>query len=96
MSVMAALPQIEQWHLASLKGYRGQSSEQLKSRVLVSGENKELHCHDSVEHAMMASLQAVESQGIVDAEVLVIGSFLTVSAAELALNHIEGLEWVEI
>jgi dihydrofolate synthase/folylpolyglutamate synthase len=96
VSVMAALPQIEQWHLASLKGYRGQSSEQLKSRVLVSGENKELHCHDSVEHAMMASLQAVESQGIVDAEVLVIGSFLTVSAAELALNHIEGLEWVEI
>ena len=95
-AVIAALPQIEQWQLASLSGYRGQSSEKLKSQVLTSSGGKFFSCHDSVEHAMIASLQAIQTQGIEDAEVLVIGSFLTVSAAELALNHIDGLEWVVI
>jgi dihydrofolate synthase/folylpolyglutamate synthase len=89
-AVVAALPQIECWQLAGLQGYRGQTSEALQSRVKASGCDKILNCHDTVKSAMMASLQALKKDaGTI--EVLIIGSFLTVSAAEQALNNIEGL-----
>jgi dihydrofolate synthase/folylpolyglutamate synthase len=93
-AVMAALPQIECWQLAGLQGYRGQSSETLYQRTKDIGHDKLLNCHDTVKHAMIASLEAVletvlEEKG--SHEILIIGSFLTVSAAEDALGSINGL-----
>jgi dihydrofolate synthase/folylpolyglutamate synthase len=90
-AVMAALPNIDCWHLASLQGYRGQTSEKLHSRVKASFFDKVLNCHDTVKHAIMACLQAVSDEKIVEGKVLIIGSFLTVSAAEKALDEINGL-----
>lgn len=94
-TVVAALPQIDCWHLAGLQGYRGQSSKALHSRIESSDCDKKLSCHDTVKHAMIASLQAIyESSGDEKSdsnEILIIGSFLTVSAAEQALSSIEGL-----
>lgn len=85
VAVVAALPQIECWQLASLQGYRGQKSDALGTRILTSYRDKILHYNDSVESAMMACLLAGHH------EVLVIGSFLTVAAAEQALANIDGL-----
>jgi dihydrofolate synthase/folylpolyglutamate synthase len=85
VAVVEALPQITCWQLASLQGYRGQQSEALGSRILASYSDAVLHYNDSVESAMMACLQAGHH------EVLVIGSFLTVAAAEQALANIDGL-----
>jgi dihydrofolate synthase/folylpolyglutamate synthase len=97
-AVMAALPQIECWQLAGLQGYRGQSSETLHKRVKAFGHNKILNCHDTVKHAMIASLETVLDsvlenvlEGKGSNEILIIGSFLTVSAAEDALGSIDGL-----
>jgi hypothetical protein len=91
--------------LAGLEGYRGQSSEALHDRVKVSKCDKILNCHDTVKHAMIASLQTLqdetesteaksketESKERGHNKILVIGSFLTVSAAEQALENIDGL-----
>jgi dihydrofolate synthase/folylpolyglutamate synthase len=93
-AVIAALPQIECWQLAGLQGYRGQSSEILHERVKAIGYDKILNCHDTVKHAMIASLEAVlatVSKEKGNNEILIIGSFLTVSAAEDALGSINGL-----
>jgi dihydrofolate synthase/folylpolyglutamate synthase len=93
-AVIAALPQIECWQLAGLQGYRGQSSEVLYERVKATEHNKILNCHDTVKHAMIASLEAVLEtvlKGKGSNEILIIGSFLTVSAAEDALGSINGL-----
>jgi dihydrofolate synthase/folylpolyglutamate synthase len=93
-AVIAALPQIECWQLAGLQGYRGQGSEALYQRIKDFGHDKILNCHDTVKHAMIASLEASletvsEEKG--SHEILIIGSFLTVSAAEDALGSINGL-----
>jgi dihydrofolate synthase/folylpolyglutamate synthase len=93
-AVIAALPQIKYWQLAGLQGGRGQSSEALHERVKAIGHDKTLNCHDTVKHAMMASLEAVLDTALEEKgsnEVLIIGSFLTVSAAEDALGSINGL-----
>jgi dihydrofolate synthase/folylpolyglutamate synthase len=99
-AVVAALPQIDCWQLAGLEGYRGQSSEILHDRVKASHCDKRLYCHDTVKHAMIASLQALqdetensetESSETGNNVILIIGSFLTVSAAEKALENIDGL-----
>ena len=89
-AVVAALPDVDCWQLAGLPGYRGQTSEALQSRVTVSGCDKVLNCHDTVKDAMIASLQIVDAE-LGNNEILIIGSFLTVSAAEQALDGIEGL-----
>lgn len=90
VAVMSALPEIKQWHLASLQGYRGQSSEDLHQRIKERHSDKALNCHQSVKHAIMDCLQIGDTKALSD-EVLIIGSFLTVSAAEIALDSIEGL-----
>jgi dihydrofolate synthase/folylpolyglutamate synthase len=99
-AVVAALPQIDCWQLAGLEGYRGQSSEALHDRVKASKCDKVLNCHDTVKHAMIASLQTLQDEAErTDTEskerghnkILIIGSFLTVSAAEQALENIDGL-----
>jgi dihydrofolate synthase/folylpolyglutamate synthase len=90
VAVMTALPEIKQWHLASLQGYRGQTSEALHRRIKGQHSNKALNCHPSVKHAIMDCLQVNDKKALAD-EVLIIGSFLTVSAAEIALDSIEGL-----
>ena len=89
-AVVAMLPQIDNWYLAGLQGYRGQTSGALRDRVDASGCNKILNCQDSVKNAMMASLEALDDKDPQN-EILIIGSFLTVSAAEQALHDIEGL-----
>lgn len=90
VAVMFALPGIKQWHLASLQGYRGQTSEALHCRIKDQHSNKVLNCHQSVKHAIMDCLQVGDKKALAE-EVLIIGSFLTVSAAEIALDSIEGL-----
>ena len=84
-AVVAALPQIDCWQLAGLQGYRGQGSEALRARIGSSADDRILNCHATVKDAMIASLQMDYD------EILVIGSFLTVSAAEQALSNIDGL-----
>lgn len=94
-SVIDALPHIENWHLAGLQGYRGQTSQELCERIQASGFTKTLLCSDSVKQAMVSSLQAVKKEidhkHDANNEILVIGSFLTVSAAQQALKDIDGL-----
>lgn len=90
LAVMAALPKVECWHFASLQGYRGQTGEALHSRVEGLNSNKTLSCYDSVKLALIACLEADSSKDVVE-EIMVIGSFLTVSAAEEALSTIDGL-----
>jgi len=90
-AVMAAIPQIDCWHLAGLQGYRGQASEELHSRIKASCSDEVLNCHDTVKHAIMACLQSEGCERVAGGKVLIIGSFLTVSAAEKALDEIEGL-----
>ncbi len=94
-AVVSALNQIDHWHLAGLSGYRGQTSSQLKTKLNEGGQpiNEEnTACYQTVELALKGML---DSDRFLDGEirgpVLVIGSFLTVSAAEQALNKMEGL-----
>lgn len=93
-SVMSAMAAIKHWHLAGLEGYRGQSSAQLKQKVAISvaEPDKKIHCHDTVSEALTTLLHSDRfQQGDVKGPVLIIGSFLTVSAAQQALNSIKGL-----
>jgi len=96
-AVMAALPQVDCWHLASLQGYRGQSSKELHAQVKASCSDKLLICHQTVKQAMQACLQEFGSKKEADYKkeaeykILIIGSFLTVSAAEKALEDLDGL-----
>jgi dihydrofolate synthase/folylpolyglutamate synthase len=82
--IVLSLPAIKHWHLAGLSGYRGQSAEQLNTRLMASSQQSIASKHDDVAHAIEYCLDDLED----GEEVLVIGSFLTVAAAEQALkNH---------
>lgn len=95
-AVVEALSQIKYWHFAGLEGYRGQSAQQLAQKVVLS-EGSSLASKDVTQHASVA--QAIKGilnsqrfkDGDITAPVFVIGSFLTVSAAEQAIQTIEGL-----
>lgn len=87
-SVVSALPQIKHWHIAGLSGYRGQSAEQLVAKL----SNVQAQCHATVAQALQDILESERfQQGEITAPIFVIGSFLTVSAAEHALKTLEGL-----
>lgn len=91
-AVVNALPQVTNWYLAGLSGYRGQSSSQLAEKVQPNNQNKNVSCHLDVRAAIMKILEElVCSDAQLSSQVLIIGSFLTVSAAELALQNINGL-----
>ena len=102
-AVVSALPCIESWHLANLQGYRGQTSHSLLERIVESESNgadcnwqkSNMTCHETVKLAMISGLKDVCSKklndGNIDHKILIIGSFLTVSAAEKALVCIDGL-----
>lgn len=88
VSVVAALKQVTYWHVAGLSGYRGQSAEQLAAKLV----DVEAQCHSTVAQALQDILDSKRFQnGEITDPVFVIGSFLTVSAAEKALKTIEGL-----
>lgn len=87
-SVVSALQQIKHWHIAGLSGYRGQSAEQLVAKL----SNVQTQCHTSVAQALQDILESERFQkGEINDPIFVIGSFLTVSAAEQALKTMEGL-----
>ena len=86
--MVSALPQIKHWHIAGLSGYRGQSAEQLVAKL----SNVQAQCHATVAQALQDILESERfQQGEITAPIFVIGSFLTVSAAEHALKTLEGL-----
>ena len=90
LAVVEALRQIKHWHFAGLNGYRGQTSQQLAAKVALPTNQFEMH--SCVEHAIQNILQSERfEQGKITAPIFVIGSFLTVAAAEQALKTIEGL-----
>ncbi len=94
-SVVQSLPRIKHWNLATLTGYRGQTSENMLYK-LPQHRDKEFNCFANVKSAMVDSLEKItkNERSIMhndELQVLVIGSFLTVSAAELAISTIEGL-----
>ncbi len=92
VAVVAALNQIKHWHLAGLTGYRGQSAEQLMAKLNDQTAQSDKQRHASVEQAIQDLLASERFQrGEIKAPVFVIGSFLTVSAAEQALKTIPGL-----
>jgi dihydrofolate synthase/folylpolyglutamate synthase len=84
VGIISSLAGIDQWHLAGLDGYRGQSVEQLNATLSSSFTNKVASLNHNVAAAIDHCLGQVQ-----DGEtVLVIGSFLTVAAAEQVLeNH---------
>jgi dihydrofolate synthase/folylpolyglutamate synthase len=87
-SVVFALQQINHWHIAGLSGYRGQSAEQLVAKLT----DIQAQCHTTVATALHDILESERFQkGEITDPVFVIGSFLTVSAAENALKTMEGL-----
>ena len=82
--IVSALSDIDHWHLAGLSGYRGQSAEQLNTRLSLSCQQRIASRHETVEQAIEYCFDTV----VDDEEVLIIGSFLTVAAAEQVLqNH---------
>lgn len=82
--IVSALSDIDHWHLAGLSGYRGQSAEQLNTRLSLSCQQRVASRHETVEQAIEYCFDTV----VDDEEVLIIGSFLTVAAAEQVLqNH---------
>lgn len=89
-SVVQALSHIKYWHFAGLKGYRGQSEQQLSKKANLSDDLYQQHScvGQAISHILDSSRF---KKGQITAPVFVIGSFLTVSAAEEALNTIEGL-----
>ncbi len=91
-AVIASLPKIKQWQLATLTGYRGQTSDQILEQ-LSPEDDQTFICFESVKSAMVDALEmaAKSEPASAESQVLVIGSFLTVSAAELAIGTIEGL-----
>lgn len=100
-AVVKSLVHIENWYLASLQGYRGQTSLSLLQNIRQSGADEigavrlNMTCHDTVKQAMISCLKDVCSKKPCDSamgyNILIIGSFLTVSAAERALTSINGL-----
>jgi len=96
VSVVQSLPRIKRWSLATLTGYRGQASENILQKLTPLPSDKEFNCFSSVKSAMVDSLKEITSnerneKRNDELQILVIGSFLTVSAAELAIRTIEGL-----
>lgn len=90
LAVVQALGQIKHWHFAGLNGYRGQTSQQLADKVGLPTDQFQMH--SDVAHAIQNILQSERfEQGKITAPIFIIGSFLTVSAAEQALKTIEGL-----
>ncbi len=71
-------PVIHDWHLAGIEGYRGQSVTVLSDKVGA----QETQCHEDVPRALDALLNVLNE----DDEVIILGSFVTVS---LALNWIK-------
>ncbi len=93
-AVVQSMKSIKHWHLAGLDGYRGQSSEQLKDKITGSNleQIKDVQCQQTVSQALNKLLNSARfCQGDLQGPVLIIGSFLTVSAAQQAINNIEGL-----
>lgn len=84
VGIVSSLASISHWHLAGLAGYRGQSVEQLNDRLSASITDKTISLNEDIAQAIDHCLEQVQ-----DGEaILVIGSFLTVAAAEQALeNH---------
>lgn len=84
LGIVTALPAIKYWHLAGLSGYRGQSAEQLNDRLSPTLAESVASKHVDVKQAIDHCLTDVR-----DGEsILVMGSFLTVAAAEQVLrNH---------
>lgn len=86
--IVDSIPQIKHWHLAGLGGYRGQTVGALQSQLIEpfsQDSNKNIASIDiNIEQAMSHCLSIINDQQTV----LVIGSFLTVSAAEaFILSH---------
>ncbi len=70
--------QIDEWHLASITiGHRGARASALQEAILSAGISDPISVYDSVSEAL-SRLQAISRAGD---RVLIIGSFLTVSAA---------------
>jgi dihydrofolate synthase/folylpolyglutamate synthase len=92
-SVVQSLPAVKNWYLAGLSGYRGQSSEALEQKLVAKAvlSDCDHSCHLDVEAALQSVIEKPSSESE-QIEVLVIGSFLTVSAAETALHKIKGLQ----
>lgn len=88
--IVQKIPMIKSWHLAGIKGFRGQTVKQLEKRLSTTAEEKISSVHDDVEGAMLYCLDSLEE----GETVLVIGSFLTVSAAEEFILSYSGLEVV--
>lgn len=93
VAVIQALPQIKHWHIAGLSGYRGQSAEQLIKQLDAANiSTKNMNCHLTVADAIQSLLKSERfNRHDICGPVFVIGSFLTVSAAEDALKTMEGL-----
>lgn len=93
-AVVSALQSIKYWHLAGLVGYRGQTALEL-GRKIVSNLDTTKHkveCHISVYQAIINIIESKRFlRGHITAPIFIIGSFLTVSAAEDALKTIKGL-----
>jgi dihydrofolate synthase/folylpolyglutamate synthase len=66
---------IDEWHLAGIKGYRGQESVLLAKRV--ESQLPEAICHDQVDNALDDLLVKMNK----DDELVVLGSFITVAKA---------------
>lgn len=80
--IVTSLTAIKHWHLAGLSGYRGQTADQLSSRLMSSSQQYITSKHIDVAQAIECCLQDLKD----GEEVLVIGSFLTVAAAEQAIQ----------
>ncbi|GAA6133498.1 bifunctional tetrahydrofolate synthase/dihydrofolate synthase [Oceaniserpentilla sp. 4NH20-0058] len=71
--VVKEMTQIDEWHLAGLSGYRGQTSEELRKKLPKTMVVE--HCHQSVRDALDALIDIVNP----DDTVVVFGSFFTVA-----------------
>lgn len=93
-AVVSALQDIKYWHLAGLEGYRGQSALEMSHKIQSNWDSTKhkVECHINVYQAIMNIIESKRFlQGHITAPIFIIGSFLTVSAAEDALNTIKGL-----
>jgi dihydrofolate synthase/folylpolyglutamate synthase len=90
VGIVSALPAIKHWHLAGLAGYRGQSAEQLNTRLLPELTDVVASGHTNVARAIDHCLASVSN----GESILVVGSFLTVAAAEQVLQNHPDIEVV--
>ncbi len=86
--VQIIAPKLASWHLVDTEGPRGQTAEQLQSRIAKLGIERNLFSCGSVD----AALKSAQAQAVGEDAILVFGSFLVVGKLLEYLDKTDPIE----